>query len=152
MSNGSDTFSPYAAGWRNRLWTETDFASTLFEGGYYLAVIWYGFRLYVIALTMGRFIKEISGEFSLPMAFTQAFVIVVGVTGTLGIQPPIAIWWWLGVGTILVFGWKCVGPSEPEIEIEPDLPAPRKLRRGRSLYADVLHSRKRPRDDSGPDQ
>ena len=159
MSNGSDTFSPYAAVWRNYMWTETDFSSTLFEGGIYLAVIWYGFRLYVIGLTTRRFLREISGEFSVPTAFTQGFVIVIGVTGTLAIQPPIAIWWWLAVGMVLVLSWKCISPPEPEIEIEPDLPPPRKLFRGRSLYAEVLHSPREkpgvegaPRDKSGRDQ
>jgi hypothetical protein len=159
MSNGSDTFSNYAAVWRSRLWTETDFPTTLFEGGYYLAFIWYGFRLFVIGLTASRFIRQVSGEFSLPIAFTQAFVIVIGMIGTLAIQPPIAIWWWLAVGTVLVFCWKCVGPPEPEIDLDSNLPPPRELRRGRSLYADVLHSQPQEpgpggnsRDESGPDQ
>jgi hypothetical protein len=163
MSNGSSTFSHYAANWRDRLWTETDFSTTLFEGGYYLVFIWYGFRFYVIALTTSRYIREVSGEFALPVAFTQALVIVVGTLGTLAIQPPIAIWWWLAVGTSLVFCWKCVEPPVPEpgtdIDINSNLPPPRQLPRGRSLYADVLHSRREKsdvgggsRDESGPDQ
>jgi hypothetical protein len=36
MSNGSEKLSPYAAKWRSDNWTETDQATTFFEGGWYL--------------------------------------------------------------------------------------------------------------------
>lgn len=140
MSNGASTFSKYVTTWRMKTWTETDFASTLFEGGYYLAVIWYGFRFFVIFVTTRRFLKANLGSHSVPAAFTQAFVIVIGTLGTLGIQPPDAIWWWLSVGTALLFWWKYVGPPESELPPEDYLPPPKKLARGRSLYAEVLHS------------
>jgi hypothetical protein len=55
MSNGSATFSNYAAKWRFYLWTETDFPTVLFEAGYYGVIIWYGFRLYIIFVTTSRF-------------------------------------------------------------------------------------------------
>lgn len=32
--------------------------------------------------------------------FLLANVIINGVLGTLAIQPPVAIWWWLSVGAI----------------------------------------------------
>jgi len=60
--------------------------------------------------------------------------------GTLGTQPPIAIWWWMGVGTSLIFWWKCVGPPPPEEPLDGSFGKPRRLPRGRSLYAEVLHS------------
>lgn len=143
MSNGSNFLSDYAAKWRVRLWTETDFSTTLFEGGYYLVLIWYGFRIYVIVATTRRFLKGITGDYTVCGAFTQAFVIIIGAFGTLGFQPPTAIWWWMGVGTSVLFWWKCVGPPDPEIGIPgPPVIPPRKLVRGRSLYADVIHSRK----------
>ena len=141
MSNGSDTFSPYAAQYRADLWTETDFASTLFEGGFYLALVWYGFRLYVIFATTRRFLQEVRDDYAIAGSFTQGFVIIIGTVGTLAIQPPVAIWWWMGVGTSLLFCWKCVGPADSEIQVEAP-PPPRKLPRGRSLYAEVLHSKK----------
>jgi len=140
MSNGAGTFSLYAVGWRNAVWTEADFPTILFEGGFYLAVIWYGFRLYIIGVTTIRFVGSLSGDFVAPIAFVQAFIIVIGLLGTLGTQPPIAIWWWMGVGTSLIFWWKCVGPPPPEEPLDGSFGKPRRLPRGRSLYAEVLHS------------
>lgn len=145
MSNGSDSFSNYAGTWRDRFWTETDFATTLFEGGYYLVVVWYGFRLFVVLLTFAHFFKEITPDWSIPMGFCQAYVAVMGMFATLALQPPIAIWWWLGVGTMLLFSWKCTEPPEVDQKREDEEnkpPPPRKKIRGRSLYADVIHSRK----------
>lgn len=145
MSNGSDTFSSYAAIWRANMWTETDFATTLFEGGYYLVIIWYGFRFYVIFMTARRFLADVVGDYVVPGTFVQAFVIVMGFLGTLAIQPPVAIWWWFGVGTSLLFWWKSVGPKDPEIKPEDLLPPPTppvKFKRGRSLYAEAIQSRK----------
>jgi len=145
MSNGSDSFSSYANTWRERFWTETDFATTLFEGGYYLVLIWYGFRLFVILLTFLHFLKEVTSDWSIPMGFCQAYVAVMGIFATLALQPPIAIWWWLGVGTMLLFSWKCTEPPEADQKREEEEnkpPPPRKKIRGRSLYADVIHSRK----------
>ena len=142
MSNGSSTFSPYAAEWRARKWMETDFSSTLFEGGYYLAIIWYGFRLYVILVTTHRFLKDVSVAYTVPAAFTQAFVLLIGVLGTLAIQPPVAVWWWTGVGASLLFWWKCVGPSETDLKLMDNPLPPKKAVRGRSLYAEVLHDPK----------
>ena len=144
MSNGSDAFSHYAAGWRSGgAWTETDFASTLFEGGFYLMVVWYGFRCFVIYQTARRFLGGVQGDLTISAAFCVGYVITVGCTGTLGIQPPMAIWWWLGVGSSLVLWWKCVEtrPSDADAGT-PDLtliPPPWKLR-GRSVYAEHLHS------------
>jgi hypothetical protein len=140
MSNGADTFSSYAAAWRVRTWTETDFATTLFEGGLYTVLVWYGFRAFVILKTVGHFLSDASPELSVPLAFCQAFVIILGVLAGLALQPPIAIWWWFGVGTALVFYWKCIEPPETvqkRDEVPP--PPPVKKLRGRSLYADVIH-------------
>jgi hypothetical protein len=89
------------------------------------------------------FLRAVTGDYFIPGAFTQAFVVTIGAVGTLSTQPPIAIWWWLGVGTSLLFWWKCVeGSPELEEKIEEPLPPPRKIIRGRSPYAEALHSRK----------
>ena len=144
MSNGSDTLSHYAAGWRSGgAWTETDFATTLFEGGYYLMVVWYGFRYFVIYQTARRFLRGVQGDLAISAAFCLGYVIVVGFTGTLGIQPPVAIWWWLGVGTSLVLWWKCVEPKSSDAGSgTPGLTAipPQRKLRGRSIYAEHLHN------------
>jgi hypothetical protein len=101
MSNGSERVSSYAAEWREGgFWTETDQATVLFEGGYYLIVLWYGFRLWVIWLSLSWVMAMRQPRLILPAAFAAGLVVVMGVVGTLSIQPPQAIWWWLAVGTI----------------------------------------------------
>ncbi len=142
MSNGAETFSPYAANLRIMGWTETDFSLTLFEGGFYLVLVWYGFRGFVILATTFRFAQGVAEEYVIPMAFTQGFIIVLGAISTLGNQPPIAIWWWFGVGTSILFWWKSQGPKEVDIPTEDLLPALVRRTPGRSLYANALHARK----------
>jgi len=143
MSNGSDSLSAYSRSFRSTQWTETDMATTYFEGGTYLMFVWYGFRFFIIFQTTRRFLFGVSRELLLPAAFCQAFVILVGLTGTLGMQPPNAIWWWLSVGLSTTLWWKSVHPVE-----EPPAPptaqptvAPRVIR-GRSAYAEQLHGQK----------
>lgn len=101
MSNGSEKLSAYASGWRSSgFWTETDQGTTFFEGGWYLMAIWYGFRFWIIFETLLMVLKLRSGDFRIAAGFVWAFILVIGVTGTLSIQPPLAIWWWLAVGLI----------------------------------------------------
>ncbi|MCE0497503.1 MAG: hypothetical protein LV481_06100 [Methylacidiphilales bacterium] len=141
MSNGSPSFSTYAAHDRDLYgWTESDFASTLFEGGFYLVLVWYGFRYYVIFQTTQRLLADVHEDLSLPASFSQATVILLGIVATLGIQPPIAIWWWMSVGASLLLWWKCVEPKRNDeglIVAQP--PPPEKKIRGRSAYAERLH-------------
>lgn len=148
MSNGSNAFSRYAAGWRaGGVWTETDLATTLFEGGFYLIAVWYGFRFYVIYQTARRFLFDVHGQFASSGAFCQAYVILTGAIGTLAIQPPVAIWWWLAVGASLTFWWKSVEPvssadGSGDATVVPARPAGGI--RGRSVYAERLHSHHEP--------
>jgi hypothetical protein len=101
MSNGSDKLSGYAADWRRGgFWTETDQATTLFEGGSYLIFVWYGFRFWVIIHCFGLIFKIRHLESRVVACFAWGFVFIMGVTGTLAIQPPLAIWWWFAVGLI----------------------------------------------------
>lgn len=119
MSNGSDAISSYSKNFRIASgWTETDFATTLVEGGPYLMFVWYAFRYYIIFQTTRLFLFQTSRELFLPGAFCQGYVILVGLTGTLGIQPPIAIWWWLGVGLSIMLWWRSIHPLA-----ESDAPA-----------------------------
>jgi len=101
MSNGSDKLSNYAAEWRrNGYWTETDQATTFFEGGWYLVLVWYGFRFWVIISSVALVTKLRCLEFQIAACFAWGYILVIGVTGVLAIQPAIAIWWWLAVGLI----------------------------------------------------
>jgi hypothetical protein len=101
MSNGADRVSTYAASWRDGgFWTETDQATVLFEGGYYLVMLWYGFRLWILGQTLAWLFSMRQPRLVLPAAFAGGFVLVMGIVGTLSIQPPQAIWWWLAVGAV----------------------------------------------------
>jgi len=148
MSNGSDAFSTYARGFRLEEWTETDFATTLFEGGPYMIFVWYAFRYYIIFETSRRLLTMTSRELFLPGALLQGYIIVFGFTGTLGIQPPVAIWWWLSVGLATVLSWRSTHPIEeaskddsPKPPGASASPSPQMVR-GRSAYADRLHQRR----------
>lgn len=137
MSNGTSNFSSYAAGWRGTgSWTETDFATTLFEGGFYLTFVWYGFRYYIIYKVVRRYLQSARGRFMIPNAFCVGFVFVYGVIGSLGIQPPLAIWWWLAVGTMFSLSASRSMPAEVEPGSDASLVV---LPRGRSLFAEGLH-------------
>jgi hypothetical protein len=149
MSNGAEKLSAYARVQRREgYWTETDWLTTLFEGGIYLMFVWYGFRLWVIAYTMTGFMRRIRGKLVLAAAFCQGFIIVQGIVGTLGIQPPLAIWFWMAVGISTLFALKCEeedAEKSPVPSIEPAIPAAiaNGRVRGRSKYAELLHSRAR---------
>jgi hypothetical protein len=103
MSNGVQKISDYAANIRMvHGWGETDMANTMLEGGLYLVVVWKGFRLYIIYCCWILF-RRISGPvYILPGAFFLSHIILEGVNGTLGIQPPLAIWFWISVGSIIL--------------------------------------------------
>ncbi len=141
MSNGSELLSSYAYEQRASAWTETDFATTLFEGGLYLVIIWYAFRYFVIYQVTRLYMRSVNGEFALPGAFCVGFVIVIGLSGTLAIQPPIAIWWWLSVGSGLLFWWKSIEPKEDaDGNVGAPPPVQEKKIRGQSPYAARLHA------------
>jgi hypothetical protein len=145
MSNGSESLSKYASMIRGNSWTETDFASTLFEGGIYLVVIWYPFRYFIILQCVWRFLRTHNDDLSVPMGFAVGVVAVVGFVETLGIQPPIAIWWWFAVGAVILLWWKSENPDPVEgvkkEEKDPPTFGPPKVQkiRGQSAYAARLH-------------
>lgn len=72
----------------------------LYEGGMYLFIVWYGFRFWVIASTLRMILSIKDRKLSMPACFAWGYILVIGVTGTLSIQPPMAVWWWLAVGLI----------------------------------------------------
>jgi hypothetical protein len=101
QSNGVDRISSYAAMMRARWgWMETDQHAVLFEGGIYLIAIWYAFRLFVICFTGFTLLGIRNSSLATCAAFCWGYVLVIGVTGTLSMQPPMSIWWWLSIGLI----------------------------------------------------
>jgi hypothetical protein len=102
MTNGSDKVSRYAESIRSTgIWTESDFSTIIWEGGYYLILVWYGFRLFVIlySLKILRSIKDKNNYCA--ASFLLAYIIVQGLIGTLTLQPPIAIYFWICFGTLI---------------------------------------------------
>jgi hypothetical protein len=100
MTNGADKVSPYAQTFRTNIWTENDFTTVLWEGGIYLFFIWYGFRLFMIYQCFIAWCRMKDQAFSGAAAFLLAYIIIVGLIGTLSLQPPISIWWWLPIGSL----------------------------------------------------
>ena len=102
MTNGSDKISSYAAGIRSGgYWTETDFGTILWEGGLYLMVTWYFFRLFLICYSLKILFSLKTNSYYNAAAFIVPFIIIQGIIGTLTIQPPIAIYFWLCFGALL---------------------------------------------------
>lgn len=102
MTNGSDKVSGYAASIRsNGFWTENDFSTIIWEGGYYLVLVWYGFRLFVIfySFKILRSIKD--NNYYGAASFVFAYILINGLIGTLTIQPPIAIYFWVCFGALI---------------------------------------------------
>jgi hypothetical protein len=107
MSNGSDKISNYASTIRSTgFWMEGDVSATVWEGGIYLMLLWYGFRFAVIVFCLRLWQSMKNPDYSLVSSFMLANVIINGVMGNMAMQPPIAIWWWLSVGSIIaVYGF-----------------------------------------------
>lgn len=102
MTNGSDKISSYAASIRNSgFWTETDFSTIVWEGGLYLTVVWYGFRLFVIFTSFRILLSIKDNNFYSAGAFLFAYILVQGLIGTLTIQPPLAIYFWICFGALI---------------------------------------------------
>lgn len=103
MSNGVQQLSPYAASIRDRYgWAEVDMGNTVVEGGFYLVVIWAAFRIAVIVSLLPVVGSLRNATFAVAGALLYGYVVFNGLVGTLGIQPPLYIWWSLAVGSILL--------------------------------------------------
>lgn len=102
MSNGTEKLSNYATVIRSEgFWTETDPATVVYEGGIYLMVIWYGMRAVTILWGFSATVTIRSPALAAGAALCWGPLIVIGALGTLSIQPPLSIWWWLDFGLIL---------------------------------------------------
>jgi hypothetical protein len=104
QSNGVDRFSSYASMMRDRWgWMETDQHIVMFEGGVYLLCIWYSFRIFLICFTAVTVLGIRNSSLATCAAFCWGYILVIGVMGTLSIQPPMSIWWWLSIALIMCF-------------------------------------------------
>ena len=102
MSNGSDKISAYASKIRTGgFWTEGDVATSAWEGGLYLLILWYTFRVAIILFCFKLWYSIKNNNYTIASSFLLANVIINGVTGNIGMQPPVAVWWWLSVGSII---------------------------------------------------
>ncbi|PKV75528.1 hypothetical protein BD749_0470 [Pontibacter ramchanderi] len=103
MSNGSSQVSSYAAKIRaNGFWTEGDMPTTFWEGGMYLIIVWYGFRLSLIIWCYYLWRAMRTQALASATSFLLAYVVISGLISQLGMQPPLAIWWWLAIGMIIL--------------------------------------------------
>jgi hypothetical protein len=101
MSNGSDKISDYASVMRsNGFWTESDFQTTMWEGGYYLVFSWYLFRIGFVFLLIYYSFHRSTTTGRLSIVFMQGFILFLAGMAALGIQNILAISWWLGIGTL----------------------------------------------------
>jgi hypothetical protein len=103
MSNGSSQVSSYAASVRSDgFWTEGDVPTTFWEGGVYLALIWYGFRFSLIILCLRLWYKTSDRIIASAAAVPLAYVIIQGSIAQIGMQPPLFVWWSFSIGTIIL--------------------------------------------------
>jgi len=103
MSNGSEKISPYAKEMKDK-WgggLESDLDTTAWEGGIYLMLVWYGFRLWVIIFCINIWYQIKDKYMGTSVSFLLGFVISSGCLGTIAKQAPINIWWWFTVGCIV---------------------------------------------------
>jgi hypothetical protein len=98
MSNGVEKISGYAASIRAYYWTESDLATTVWEGGAYFFLLWYGFRLWVIINCLKMWRKVNDHTIGLALSFLLGYIMLIGLYGTLSTQGPMAIWWWMSIG------------------------------------------------------
>ena len=103
MSNGVSQISSYAAKIRSTgFWTEGDMATTFWEGGIYLVILWYGFRIWVMLMAF-RLWNQLKDKLLVSAASVPlAYIIIQGCSAPFAIQPPLSIWWWFAIGLIIV--------------------------------------------------
>jgi hypothetical protein len=103
MSNGSEKISQYAYDLKfEETGTESDFDTTIYEGGIYLAIVWYAFRLWMIIFCLGIWQKMRRKEWGVLLSFLLSYVILNASIGAVGKNPPVNIWLWLAIGSVLV--------------------------------------------------
>ena len=103
MSNGSSQLSQYAEVIRRRgFWTEGDVPTTFWEGGLYLAFVWYGFRIMMIIICFKLWKSLVNIPLKSAGAFTLSYITIHGIIAQFGIQPPLMIWWWTAIGILFM--------------------------------------------------
>ncbi|OKS85144.1 hypothetical protein [Mucilaginibacter polytrichastri] len=103
MSNGSEKISVYANEAKNKSGggLESDYDVTAWEGGIYLMLVWYGFRVWIIVFSIDMWKEITSKKVGLAVSFLLGFIIVTCCYGAVSKQAPISLWLWLSVGCII---------------------------------------------------
>lgn len=103
MSNGSERLSNYASNVKGSgVAPESDMEIVAWEGGLYLWLTFYGFRLYMVWFCF-RLLRSLKDKkLVAAAAFLMGLVILSALIGGMSKQPPISIWWWLSIGSMLV--------------------------------------------------
>lgn len=103
MSNGSEKISQYSYDLKlESTGTESDFDTTIYEGGIYLAIVWYTFRLWMIMFCLGIWQKMRRKEWGVLLSFLLSYIILNASIGAVGKNPPVNIWLWLAIGSVLI--------------------------------------------------
>lgn len=105
MSNGSEKISSYAHNViASGSITEQDMETTVWEGGVYLLLVFFSFRIAVILFCF-KVLSSIKGRVLISAAaFLIGLVVISGLISMISRQPPAAIWWWLAIGGIITIG------------------------------------------------
>lgn len=96
-------------------------------------IVWMGFRLFAIVFALQRIMALRDPKLVTAGCLVGGYIILEGIIGNLGVQPPLAIWFWLAVGTAMIIEQmdkspQNVGESEAE-NIEEETPN-KKWKRG----------------------
>ncbi|QEM10879.1 hypothetical protein [Mucilaginibacter rubeus] len=103
MSNGSERISYYANDIKSKGFsTESDLDTTIYEGGLYLAISWYAFRIGLIFFALNLWQKMKSKELSIVVSFLLAYIIMTASFGVVARNPPLNIWLWLAIGSVVI--------------------------------------------------
>jgi len=112
MTNGAQKISSYAESIRLYLWTETDFSTIVWEGGFYLVIVWYGFRIFLIVFCLKLLSRIKNKNYYSAASFLVAYIIIQGLMGTLSLQPPLAIYFWISIGALI-----CIQQFDKKISV-----------------------------------
>lgn len=105
ISNGSEKISRYAGKLKDNLAgidIEGDIATTFFEGGIYLAVVWTSVRIWAIWFCFKIWLSVKRKDWAILVSFLFGYVIQNACLGQVGKQPPLNMWLWLSVGAVAV--------------------------------------------------
>ncbi|UEG52654.1 hypothetical protein LLH06_17020 [Mucilaginibacter daejeonensis] len=101
LSNGSEKLSNYAAAAKQSAFAESDVDVTFWEGGVYLMLIWYFFRVWLIIFCFNVWKGIKDEDWAVAASFLLSYIILNALMSAIGKQPPLNLWLWLMVGCII---------------------------------------------------